>query len=305
MFLLIIRAPRLTEIRNRRLLGPRFTKGAFAMRVTIPAAVAALLLSASAQAATTNYPAIQSTIKYSKTATGASLFSNYARATSKVVYDSVADSYTLRDTGSLTTTSAFAPANIDGAASTAAFTVYKKVSGSTTDTFRRLNQSALNPLIVLSYVDYGQWRRATVSGGTTSVNDTYVVFGTRTATTPITGTGSYSTVLDGTFVNKTGSYAVSGTGTFNADFGSGTINYSSAASATPETSGTAFSFGTMTGSGTITYRGAGFGGTGATNGSGYAMDVNGNFYGPSADEIGGVFRIRGSTGNGEGAIVGN
>lgn len=275
------------------------------MRVTFPAAVAALLLSASAQAATTNYPAIQSTIKYSKTATAASLFGNYARATSKVVYDSVADSYTLRDTGSLTTTSTFGPANIDGAASNATFTVYKKVSGSTTETFRRLNQSALNPLIVLTYVDYGQWRRATTSGGTTTVNDTYVVFGQKTATTPTTGTAAYSTVLDGTFVNKTGSYAVSGTGTFNADFGTGTINYSSTASATPETSGTAFAFGTMTGAGTITYRSAGFAGTGTTNGSGYAMDVNGNFYGPAADEIGGVFRIRGNGGNGEGAIVGN
>jgi hypothetical protein len=275
------------------------------MRVTIPAAVAALLLSASTQAATTNYPAVQSTIKYSKTATGASLFSNYARATSKVVYDSVADSYTLRDTGSLTTTSTFAPANIDGAASNATFTVYKKVSGSTTETFRRLNKSALNPLIVLTYVDYGQWRRATTASGTTSVNDTYVVFGQKTATTPTTGTASYNTVLDGTFVNKTGSYAVSGTGTFNADFAAGTIGYSATANATPETSGTAFGFGTMTGNGTISYRSAGFSGTGSTNGSGYAMDVNGNFYGPAADEIGGLFRIRGNGGNGQGAIVGN
>jgi hypothetical protein len=275
------------------------------MRVAFPAAAAALLIGTSAQAAVTNYPALQSTIKYSKTATAASGFGNYARATSKVVYDSVANSYTLRDTGSLTTTSTFAPANIDGAASNATFTVYKKTSGSTTETFRRLNQSALNPLIVLTYVDYGQWRRATTSAGTKTVNDTYVVFGARTATTPITGTGAYTTVLDGTFVNSTGSYAVSGTGTFNAHFDTGLIDYSSTANATPETSGTAFAFGTMTGAGTIAYRGAGFSGTGTTNGSGYAMDVNGNFYGPTASEIGGLFRIRGNNGNGEGAIVGH
>jgi hypothetical protein len=275
------------------------------MRVMFPAAVAALLLSASAQAATTNYPALQSTIKYSKTSTAASGFGNYARATSKVVYDSVAGTYTVRDTGSLTTTSTFGPANINSGASNATFTVYDKSSGSTTETFRRLNQSALNPLIVLSYVDYGQWRRATTSAGTTTVNDTYLVFGTKTATTPTTGSASYSTVLDGTFVNNSGSYAVNGTGTFNANFGTGSISYSSSASATPETSGTAFSFGTMTGAGTISYRSAGFNGTGATNGSGYAMDVNGNFYGPAADEIGGLFRIRGNGGNGQGAIVGN
>jgi hypothetical protein len=35
------------------------------------------------------------------------------------------------------------------------------------------------------------------------------------------------------------------------------------------------------------------------------MDVNGNFYGPAAEEMGGVFVLRGNKGNGVGAIVGN
>jgi hypothetical protein len=138
------------------------------------------------------------------------------------------------------------------------------------------------------------------------VNDTYVVFGTKAPSSAVTsGTGSYSTVVDGTFVNTTGSYAVSGTGTFSANFGAATIGYSTTASATPETSGTAFSFGIMTGSGSIAVRGAGFSGTGTTNGSGYAMDVAGNFYGPAAQEVGGLFHIRGNGGNGTGVIVGH
>src|SRR3954470_8910308 len=173
------------------------------MRLMIPAAAAALLIATSAEAAPTNVPALQSTIKYSTTSTGASGFTNYARATSKVVYDPVAGTYVVRDTGSLTTTSTFGPSN--QTSTNATFTTY----GTATNSFRRLNQSASNPLIVLSYVDYGQWRRATTSAGTTAVNDTYVVFGTKTATTPTTGTGAYTTVLDGTFVNNTGSYAVS------------------------------------------------------------------------------------------------
>jgi hypothetical protein len=61
----------------------------------------------------------------------------------------------------------------------------------------------------------------------------------------------------------------------------------------------------MTGSGSIAVKSSGFAGSGVTNGSGYAMDVNGNFYGPAADEIGGVFHIKGNGGNGTGAIVGN
>jgi hypothetical protein len=119
----------------------------------------------------------------------------------------------------------------------------------------------------------------------------------------VSGTGSYSTVLDGTFVNKDGVYDVSGTGTFDANFGAGTISYSSDATGAPETTGSAINFGTMTGAGRVS-RGN-FAGTGATNGSGYAMDVNGTFYGPAHEEVGGVFVLRGNKGNGVGAIVGN
>jgi hypothetical protein len=277
------------------------------MRFIYPAtAGAALLLAASANAATT-YTGWQSTIKYSKTATAASGFKNGARITTQVIYDAATDTYTLRDTGSTAIKSSFAPADIDAGASDATFTVYEKVNGSTTETFRLLNQSPTNPLIVLSYVDYGQWRRATTTGGTTSINDTYVVFGTKTARgdMPHSGNATYNTVLDGTFVNKTGNYAISGTGTFDADFLNGTISYSSTANATPETIGIAFAFGTMTGTGSIAFNSSSFRGNGTANGSGYSMDVNGGFYGPAAAEIGGVFTLKGNGGNGTGAIVGN
>jgi hypothetical protein len=271
---------------------------------SLTAGAAVLFAAASVPAAATNIPALQSTIKYSKTATAASGFGNFTRATSTVVYDPATDTYTVRDTGSLATTSSFGPANITSTDPT--YVNYTKTSGTTTETFRLLNNNASNPLIVLTYVDYGRWRRSTTSGTTTSVNDTYVVFGTKSPSSAVTsGSASYSTVVDGTFVNKTGSYAVSGTGTFTANFTGGTIAYSTTASATPETSGTAFSFGTMTGSGSIAVKSSGFAGSGVTNGSGYAMDVNGNFYGPAAEEIGGVFHIKGNGGNGTGAIVGN
>jgi hypothetical protein len=259
------------------------------------------LATGTAKAATTTYPALQSTVKYTKTATGAQYYGNYARATSKVLYDPVTQTYTLRDTGNTTLTSSFGPNNVNAAKSDSRFAVYEKNGG--TETFRLLKLSPTNPLIVLSYVDYGQWRRTTASGTTTNVNDTYVVFGQKTASVPTSGDGTYSTVLDGTFVNSKGAYAVSGTGTLTAHFGSGSIDYWAAAAGTPEGSGTAINFGTMTGAGSIAY--GGFKGTGTTNGSGYALDVTGNFYGPAAEEIGGLFRIRGGNGNGQGAIVGN
>lgn len=261
------------------------------------------LAAGTAQAATTTYPAIQSTIKYNKTSTSASFYSNFARATSRVLYDPATQTYTLRDTGSLTTTSSFGPGNINAAASNSTFTVYNKGPG---ETLRLLTHNPANPLIVLSYVTYGQWRRTTTSGGTTSVNDTYVVFGNKSPSTAVTsGTGNYSTVIDGTFINKNGSYAVSGTGTFNADFLTHHFTYSSTASGAREGGGTGINFGTMTGSGSIATRSAGFTGTGTYNGNGYAMDVAGNFYGPAAQELGGVFQLRGNLGNGTGAIVGH
>ena len=87
-------------------------------------AVALFLASATAHAAATNISATQSTIKYSKTSTAASGFGNYARATSTVVYDPATDTYTVRDTGSLTTKSSFGPANISS--SNATFVTYTK-----------------------------------------------------------------------------------------------------------------------------------------------------------------------------------
>lgn len=279
------------------------------MRIALMAASAALFIATAAQAAPTTYPGWQVTQKYTTRATAGPCnfntaitcgYSNYARATSSVIYDPATDTYTVRDTGSTAIKSSFGPANI--ASSDPTYTTYSKNSGK--ETFRILTATGVNPLIELSYANYGKWRRTSTSGALTNVNDTYLVWGSKTPAAAVaSGTGSYSTVLDGTFVNKDGVFSVSGTGTFDADFGAGTILYSSTATGTPEVSGAAISFGTMTGSGHVA-RGN-FAGTGATNGSGYAMDVNGTFFGPAHEEVGGVFVLRGNRGTGVGAMVGN
>lgn len=259
-------------------------------------AVALFIAAAPATAAPVNVSAQQSTIKYSNTGTVYSGFGNYARATSTVVYDAAAGTYTIRDTGSLTTKSTFGPADINSGASDATFTVYSKNGGN--ETFRLLNQSTTNPLIALTYVDYGEWKRSTTVNGTTNVNDTYVVFGQKTpaAAVPRTGTASYSTVYDGTFVKNTGVYALSGTGGITADFGTGGLTYTAALNGLP-TGALAVS-----GTGAISFRSGTFDATGSN--AGYTMGLNGAFYGPAAQEVGGLFRISGNGGNGEGAFVG-
>jgi hypothetical protein len=255
-------------------------------------------------------PALQGTITYKNSATGPSYFSPFARVTSKVVYDPMLQQYTLRDTGNPAVTATFGPAQVTGTDAT--FTYFSNSSGSTVNTFRLFNKSIINPVLSLTYVQYGQWRRSTTASGVTSTNDTYVVFGSKTpgSAVPRTGSAHYSTYLDGTYVNKNGVYAVTGNGTLDANFGSGTIGYSATLDGTREGGGTNIAFGTLTGTGSIAYSSAGFKGTGATNGSGYKLDVNGNFYGPAAQEVGGIFRLTGSrssvggTGNGTGALVG-
>ena len=139
---------------------------------------AALALTATPATAVT-YPAVQSTIKYTKVSTTkAQGMGNYARATSSVQYDPVTDTYTLRDTGNLSLTSTFGPSNSPVVAG--AFTNYSKNSGAETLRLYRSGQATQG--VTLSHTGFGHWRRtepATMVTGT-NVNDTYFVYGTKT-----------------------------------------------------------------------------------------------------------------------------
>ena len=97
---------------------------------------------------------------------------------------------------------------------------------------------------------------------------------------------------------------MTGTGTFAANFGARTVSYSSTLAGSREGDSSPLAFGTLTGSGTIATASSSFKANGVTNGSGYRMDVNGFFFGPSAVEVGGVFRLSGNGGNGQGALFG-
>lgn len=258
--------------------------------------MAALCISGAAYADT--FPAQQSTIKYSTTNGVTSGYGNYARATSQFVYDPVANTFTVRDTGSTTLKSTFGVADEDAAASNAEFTVFSKNGGS--ETFRLLNRGATNPAIQLTYVLYGEWVRTTTTNGTTSVNDTFIVGGSKTpsGSMPRTGSASYTTMYDGTFVDKNGAHALGGSGSITANFGSGVLGYTANINGVPSGS-LAFS-----GTGSISTKTAGF--TTSNSDGAYTLSQYGNFYGPTANEVGGLFHLSGgSLGNGQGAFVGN
>ena len=253
------------------------------------------------------FPAWQSTVTYeAKTGGGYQFYSNFAKITAAVKYDAATQSYIIKDTGSAALTT-FAPADITS--STTDYTFYSKSGGGTTQTLKLLKPGAGNTVIALTYTSYGAWRKTTPGAGwngATKINDTYFVFGKKTPTTgiPTSGGADYNTVLDGSFVNATKSYAVSGTGTLHAAWsGAGSISYSATASGLAADL-SVLNFGTMTGSGSIYKPSSSFTGFGTTNGSGYKLGVSGYFFGPTAQEIGAVFRLQGGGGSGTGAMVG-
>src|SRR6202007_983917 len=133
-------------------------------------------------------------------------------------------------------------------------------------------------------------RRSSTASGTTSVNDTYLVFGNKTpgASVPHSGTGSYSTTYDGTFADKNGEHALGGSGSMTADFAAGMLSYSATINGVPA-GALAFS-----GSGSINFKSAAF--TTSTSSGGYNFSQYGNFYGPSVNEVGGLFRLWNQTG---------
>ena len=284
------------------------------MRITYPAAAAALLIGVSAQPAfattvtfvntgnltigSTSYgtatplvapantvAAQQSTIQYSTTSGVSNYFSNWARATSSIVYDPVANTYTIRDTGNPALKSTFGPTGT----TSGNFTVYTK---SPTESFRVLNKSAVS----LTYVDFGEWKRSSTSGGTTSSNDTYLVWGNKTPKGALTGTATYTTLYDGSFIDKNGAHALTGSGSINTNFTS--LSYTATINGVP-VGPLAFA-----GSGVISSRTQSFATSNST--SGYTLSQYGDFYGPHGEEVGGLFHLSGGfKGNGQGAFAGH
>jgi hypothetical protein len=283
----------------------RYSSIVAAALAALPAAALAQNSSLDNLTASQAFPAWQSTQKYQLPGSGGPIFyGNFARINTTIQYDHPTQSYTVRDTGSVSTTSTFAPADIDAGASNTTYTVYSKNSG--TETLKLLNPGAGNPLIALTYTSYGQWTRTTAGGGyngADAVNDTFFVYGIKTASgsMPTSGSAVYNTVIDGTFVNSTSVYDLSGTGSITANFGSGTgtISFAATPVGTPSV-GAVINFGTINGSGVInaaTFKGSGSGG-------GYSMNLAGYFYGPTANEVGADFRLSGNGGNGQGVMVG-
>lgn len=223
-------------------------------------------------------------------------------ASTTLGYSANNDSFTLRIVqGDANHQEVFATSDIDAVASDANFTIYDKPD----DLLILLNPHA--PLLDLEYVTLGGWFSSSASSQR-DVTFGYGAGGVQTpdADMPTTGTASYEGEISGTGITKPLGvlYLVAGTIDIDADFGSGDItstvtvlreDYSTAQVYAPYLFE---SNGSLSGSTNL------FGGTiNSLDGSNLSGRVDGAFFGPNAEEVGGTFRASNSNDDFVGAFV--
>jgi hypothetical protein len=234
-------------------------------------------------------------------ATGVSSSQENFAGGNTVTYNVSADSFAVSVSHpSVTFGDTFGPVNIDAGTSNATLTVYEKNGGDRV--FIMLNPD--DPELDLSYVTFGNWTDANSTSN--SIASGFVVFGVRTpaGAVPTTGTASYAGETIGTMVDSRGTiYTVSGFGTMTANFGAGTVNGDFTKTAkfnVLTTSTTPWRDFTTTGN----ISGNTFAGTAATKDGALTGTSNGGFFGPAANEIGGVYRMTGGGEQATGSFVG-
>ncbi len=217
-----------------------------------------------------------------------------------VTYNVAADSFAVAVSHpSLSFSETFAPANIAPSSNTT-LTVYEKNAGDRV--FIMLNPD--DPELDLSYVTFGNWTN--VNRPDSSLGSGFVVFGVRTPASAVPGTGSatYGGETIGTMTDSGGTiYTISGFGTLTANFGAGTVNGDFTKTAkfnVLTTSTTPWRDFTTTG----TISGNTFSGNAATKDGRLSGTHQGGFFGPAADEIGGVYRLTGGGEQATGSFVG-
>jgi len=220
-------------------------------------------------------------------------------------YDLASNSYTVSTQGRNQT---FAPANQSSAANGIA--VYAITNGATTD--RLTLESASVTGYGAGYPQYsglGYWQRTTTGSGSSAVTLDFFIYGLDTAASavPRTGSAAYATSVYG-LVTPIGSEArfFQGTGRMDIDFVDGLLTTSATAYETGIVSQTNYGSGvTITGSGTLSSSANAFSGaityTGLNSKS--TGTLSGQFYGPTARELGASFATSGADGSSTSGVI--
>ncbi len=222
-----------------------------------------------------------------------------------IAYDVSSNSYAITTQGRSQT---FGTANQTSSANGIA--VYAITNGSTTDRLTLesasiAGYSASSP----QYSGLGYWQRTTTNGTTSDISVDFFIYGLNSAAAqvPRTGQATYATSVYG-LVTLPGSEArfFQGTGRMDVDFLDGLFTTSATASETGIQSQSNYGSGvTITGSGTLSSSANAFSGsityTGLNSKSSGAL--TGQFYGPSAQELGAAFTTTGADGSSTSGVI--
>lgn len=160
-----------------------------------------------------------------------------------------------------------------------------------------------------SYVAFGNWLQCTANctGTTPTLNAGYFVYGSETPAGSIPNTGSaiYNGTTQGTYTDASGAqFATESALTVNADFQNRSLSFTTASSYTAPNSTTAPTLNpSLNMNGTLTYpTGTTFSGS-ITDAGGRTGSATGRFYGPTANEVGGVYGVTGAMGTNVGSFA--
>lgn len=218
--------------------------------------------------------------------------------TGTISYDAASQSYTLGAAGRSLT---FLPADLDASATTETLTVYKKVSGSTTDTLT-LTKPGAQGLFTYTYVGGAFWQRTVEEATAISGSFDAFAYGVRTPNSaiPRIGRAEYDVDLIGIQTLPDNIFGVTGQGTMQVDFGIGAV----------VTTGTLVS--PIMGEAVFSSEARITSGSNAFSGTfryydfdSFTGSLNGAFYGPAAQEVGAAYAASGTNGSAAvGVIVG-
>lgn len=223
-------------------------------------------------------------------------------ASTTLSYNSDTDSFTLRIVqGDANYQQTFTPFDIDLASTDANFTVYEKNN----DLFIYLNPHA--PILDLEYVTLGAW--ASPDGSTLhDVTFGYGAGGVQTPddNMPSTGTASFTGEIAGTGITKPLGvlYLIAGTIDIDADFATGTVTSTVTVLREDYLTAQIYAPYLFESVGSIASGTNLFGGTiNSLDGSNLTGRLDGAFFGPSANEVGGSFRASNANDDMVGAFV--
>jgi hypothetical protein len=218
-------------------------------------------------------------------ANGTAITSAAATASISIAYDATARSYTIT---SGTRSQTFRPSDADASVSAAPLAIYKRVSGTVTDTLT-LTAAGTSGTYTYQYVGAGYWQRTDQRSDATSGTIDAFTYGIRTPASamPRTGSAVYLVDLMGVEANPGSLTSITASGRLTADFAAGGVTFGGFG----KTAGSPTNNFSFNGNATLTSGTSGFTGT-MTGGTFPATGtVSGNFFGPAADEVGATFAL--------------